>query len=95
MTPSETETLKMFDETFPEIKGDPYQDSLRKQLKTFWLTQLLLARADERKQAYEEGKNAAVDYIKENSKGIYLEFKGKKLEQYTVLGDALESARKA
>ena len=59
MTLSETETLKMFDEKFPE---DYYKiaspDVICEQTKSFLLTQLRLARADERKQAYEDGKRA-------------------------------------
>lgn len=49
LTPSETETLKMFREKFP------YQITrTNENLEDFLLTQLRLARADERKQAYEE-----------------------------------------
>ena len=59
LTPSETEVLKMFDEQFnrknyPEITHTSV-------IRDFLLTQIRLARADERKQAYEEGYNERRD----------------------------------
>ena len=78
MTPSETETLKMFDEQNVKA-GDIHvrlsnaithaqlamgEDEMRETrtevfdaVKEILLTQIRLARADERKQAYEDGKN--------------------------------------
>jgi hypothetical protein len=51
MTPFETETLKMFKERFP-LPWD--YNTKRKDIEEYFLTQIRLARADERKQAYEE-----------------------------------------
>jgi len=65
MTPSETEVLKMFDEIILRHHGnrtDMQPTPKLKELKDFLLTQLRLACADKRKQAYEEGRNAAYQH---------------------------------
>lgn len=107
MTPSETETLKMFDEKFAEHKngknsiGLQYIDAPESVFKDFLLSQIRLARADERKRAYEDGKNAAVDYIKskisfyENYAGYPPPPVGDPQERYLIDSEDIESARKA
>ena len=68
----EEHTMKEFDEKFfvkkrgrtDIVDSDySYQEPDRLEVHDFLRTQILLARADERKQAYEDGKNAACDFI--------------------------------
>ena len=68
MTPSETETLKIFRERSPlpwdyskNDESEYFLNTKREDIEEYLLTQLRFARADERKQAYEEGKNAALE----------------------------------
>jgi hypothetical protein len=62
MTPSETETLKMFEERFQDFyfqkeTFDAHNPMLRSDdVKEFVLSEIRLARAEERKQAYEDGE---------------------------------------
>ena len=66
LIPSETEALNQLEHyietNWQEMHGG---DLANVDPRKWLLTQLRLARADERKQAYEDGKNAAVDYIDE------------------------------
>ena len=91
MTPSEIETLKMFDETMYQTFGFVREEP--KKIKDFLLTQIRLARADERKQAYEDGKNAAVDYIESKLHNWNLPESIEETIDIEVVKNWIESAR--
>lgn len=77
MTPSETEVLKMdmqikwVEELYEGCLSGKFFGKTGVKiipLCDFISAQIRLARADERKQAYEDGKNAAVDNVEKKKK---------------------------